>query len=278
MIYKISSTMLDGTDNIIISAIIGVKSVGVLSNYTLIIGSISMVISQITGAITASIGNITSKETKEKQIEVFNIILFSTFILYGGSSVCLLSLINPFIFVFFGEQYILNKLTVIILVLNYYIYGMQNVVWTYRSTMGLFIYGKFRPVVSAIINIVVSIILAKYIGLLGVLMGTTITRIITNVWYDPIIIYKYGFKSSVKEYYVQYVKYVFQLLLTVITVGIIVAFIPDYSIVLFFIKSIISLILTIIIFFEIFRKKYEFKYLYNIINNILLKKKDIQFN
>lgn len=278
MIYKISSTMLDGTDNIIISAIIGVKSVGVLSNYTLIIGSISMVISQITGAITASIGNITSKETKEKQIEVFNIILFSTFILYGGSSVCLLSLINPFIFVFFGEQYILNKLTVIILVLNYYIYGMQNVVWTYRSTMGLFIYGKFRPVVSAIINIVVSIILAKYIGLLGVLMGTTITRIITNVWYDPIIIYKYGFKSSVKEYYVQYVKYVFQLLLTVITVGIIVAFIPDYSIVLFFIKSIISLILTIIIFFVIFRKKYEFKYLYNIINNILLKKKDIQFN
>lgn len=144
--------------------------------------------------------------------------------------------------------------------------------------MGLFIYGKFRPVVSAIINIVVSIILAKYIGLLGVLMGTTITRIITNVWYDPIIIYKYGFKSSVKEYYVQYVKYVFQLLLTVITVGIIVAFIPDYSIVLFFIKSIISLILTIIIFFVIFRKKYEFKYLYNIINNILLKKKDIQFN
>lgn len=104
MIYKISSTMLDGTDNIIISAIIGVKSVGVLSNYTLIIGSISMVISQITGAITASIGNITSKETKEKQIEVFNIILFSTFILYGGSSVCLLSLINPFIFVFLASS------------------------------------------------------------------------------------------------------------------------------------------------------------------------------
>lgn len=278
MIYKISSAMLDGTDNIIISASVGVKSVGVLSNYTLIIGSLSMVISQITDAIIASIGNITSKESKERQIEVFNIILFSTFILYGGSSVCLLLLINPFISIFFGQQYILSNLTVIVLVLNYYIYGMQNVIWIYRSIMGLFVYGKFRPIVSAIVNMAVSIILAKYIGLLGVLMGTTITRIITNIWYDPIIIYKYGFKSSVKKYYAQYVKYVFQLLLVIITVGIIVSFIPNnLNIVIFFIKIVICLISTIIIFIIIFRKKYEFRYLCNIILKFRLRFNFISF-
>ncbi|HAT4150005.1 TPA: sugar translocase, partial [Clostridium perfringens] len=255
MIYKVSSVMLDGTDNIIISAFVGVKSVGLLSNYNLIMSSLNMMVSQVTIAFTASIGNVTSKENNDKQIEVFNILMFITFVLYGISSIFLLLFLNQFISIWIGEQYVLDKSTIIVLVLNYFIYGMQNIIWTYRSAMGLFVYGRFRPIISAIVNVVVSTILAKYIGMIGVLLGTTITRVTTNIWYDPIIIFKYGFKRTVKQYYKEYIKYFVSLIIMIITSSYFLSFISIESTFISLIKRIIiCLIITFITFFIIFSR------------------------
>ncbi|HAT4134682.1 TPA: hypothetical protein I9Z82_002255 [Clostridium perfringens] len=280
MIYKVSSVMLDGTDNIIISAFVGVKSVGLLSNYNLIMSSLNMMVSQVTIAFTASIGNVTSKENNDKQIEVFNILMFITFVLYGISSIFLLLFLNQFISIWIGEQYVLDKSTIIVLVLNYFIYGMQNIIWTYRSAMGLFVYGRFRPIISAIVNVVVSTILAKYIGMIGVLLGTTITRVTTNIWYDPIIIFKYGFKRTVKQYYKEYIKYFVSLIIMIITSSYFLSFISIESTFISLIKRIIiCLIITFITFFIIFSRKYEFKYLINnIISKIKIKNKYKIFN
>lgn len=269
MIYKICSTMLDGTDNLIISSFIGVVWVGLLSNYTLVIGAVSLVLTQIISAITASIGNVVSVESKEKQEEIFYNMFFISFLLYGFSSICLIILINPFISLWLGKDYILSELKVFIIVLNFYIYGMQNVVWTYRSTMGLFIYGKFRPLVSGIMNIVLSIILCKYLGLLGVLLGTTITRLATNVWYDPIIIFKYGFKKSVKLYYLKYLQYIFIFLTMSILLKIFNYIIDGDGIIYFVILLLTTCLALIISFFIIFRKNKEFKYLEEKISNII---------
>lgn len=272
VVYKISSALLDGTDNIIISALISVKSVGILSNYNLIIGSISMIVSQISGALTASIGNVGSKEDKNKQIDVFNLVLFIHFMVYSFTSICLLLLLNPFINIWLGEKFLFNGSIIIILVLNYYIYGMQSVVWTYRSTMGLFIYGKFRPVASAIINIVVSVILARYIGVLGVLLGTTITRITTNVWYDPIIIFKYGFKRNVFLYYKTYFKYFITLIIMIILTGSILELIPNTGgLISFLIKAFVCSGVTILLIIIIFYKTKELKFLVNVIKELILK-------
>lgn len=54
---KVGHVALNGTDNIIISAVVGVLWVGRLSNYTLICDSVTSVLCQITAAITGSLGN-----------------------------------------------------------------------------------------------------------------------------------------------------------------------------------------------------------------------------
>lgn len=273
MIYKVCATMLDGTDNIIISSFIGVAWVGLLSNYTLVIDSISLVLTQIVGSVTASIGNIISSESNEKQEEIFNIVFFVSFLLYGFSSICLIILINPFISLWIGENYNLSQLTVFIIVLNFYIYGMQNVVWTYRSTMGLFIYGKLRPLISGVMNIIVSIILAKYLGILGVLLGTTITRLVTNVWYDPIIIFKYGFKKSIIPYYTKYLQYFCIFIISLIITRQISYIISGSSVVDFIVLLMVSCLTPSMIFTFVFRKSKEFKYLKSKLLHIVNRKK-----
>ena len=62
---------------------------------------------------------------------------------------------NAFITAWIGEKYLLSYRELFIVVLNAYVAGMLFAPFNYRQTMGLFIYGKMRPVISAIINIVV---------------------------------------------------------------------------------------------------------------------------
>lgn len=216
MIYKVGSTALDGTDNIILSSFVGVLWVGKLSNYTLIISAISMMTSQIISALTASVGNYIATENKERYEELLLKMLYVSFVIYGISLVCLNCLLTPFVQLVFGKEYVLGYGAVFISCLNFYIFGMLNSIWTFRTTMGLFKYGKYRPIVSAIINIVISIILAKKMGLMGVLLGTTITRTVTNLWYDPYIVYKHGLKKSPFNYYLRWIKYLTISMLTIL--------------------------------------------------------------
>lgn len=204
VITRFGHVILNGTDNIIISSFIGVSWVGKLSNYTLITGSIVTLLSQITSGITASIGNFIAKERADRHYELFKMIDFFTFWIYGFCTVCLTILLNPFISLWIGENYILSQNTIIVLSINFLISGIMTSLWMFRSTMGLFIQGQYRHIITAIINIIISIILAKIMGLVGVLLGTAISRLSITLWYDPYIIYKYGFKKDVKTYYVAY--------------------------------------------------------------------------
>ena len=86
MIYKVGTLALNSTDNILISTFVGIVKVGLYSNYTLISTSVTNVLSTIFGNLTASIGNLNAVETKEKKIDMFNIINLATFWLYGAWS------------------------------------------------------------------------------------------------------------------------------------------------------------------------------------------------
>lgn len=261
MIYKVGSTILDGTDNIIISTFIGVSSVGLLSNYTLIIGSVSMLLAQLTSAITGSVGNYMAKESSEKKEELLYKITFVYFIFYGYSFVFLFVLLNPFITIWIGNKYLLSKAVVLVLSINWYIYGMISPVWTFRSTLGLFVHGKYRPAISAIINVVVSIIFAMKFGVIGVLLGTTLTRLITNSWYDPYIVYKHGLHTSPLKYYLIQIKYAITLLIIIGILNFGFSFIPSVNIVTFIIRIIVIILVMPLVTWLGFHKRDEFSYL-----------------
>ena len=206
-IYKIGSTILDGTDNIIISAFNGVVSVGLLSNYTLLTNAVLSLLSQVSTSITSSVGNFIVKNDDKERENLLDKVTFVHYIIYGFAFVVLFSVLNPFIAVWAGKDYLLEQKVVFVHCLNSYIFGMMNSIWVFRTTMGLFKYGKWRPAVSAVINLAVSIWWANSFGVIGVLLGTTFTRVVTNVWYDPYIVYKYGLKKNPFRYYAKWLLY-----------------------------------------------------------------------
>ena len=74
MMHKLGTVVVNNTDNLLISAFVGVVSVGIYSNYYLLIGSVRQVLDQVFAGITASVGNLGATEDQGKIREIFDFI------------------------------------------------------------------------------------------------------------------------------------------------------------------------------------------------------------
>ncbi len=201
MMHRLGDVVVNNTDNLILSACVGLLSVGSYSNYYLVLASIRQVMNQAYQGITASVGNLGVMEN-EKQVEsVFDIAFFIGQWISGVVFICLFEALDPFVMLSFGEKYLFSKGVVFVLCLNFYINGLQNAVRTFKDSMGLFRHDRYKAIVQAALNIVISLILVKYMGVIGVFLGTTISMILTTFWVEPYVLYKYGFKGRCRKYF-----------------------------------------------------------------------------
>ena len=200
--YQIGGVVLNNTDNIIISMICGTAIVGIYSNYCMIISAIETTLSMIFTSIVSSIGNFNVEKSNEEQHKLFKSLNMVATWIYGFCSICFLIIFQNFISIWAGEEYLLPYEVVIISVINFYIRGMLYPIWCYRNTTKLFTTTNNIMLVAALINIIFSIILGKFIGIFGILLATALSRLLTNVWYEPYILYKDFFKNDVKKYYI----------------------------------------------------------------------------
>lgn len=203
---RIAHVALNGTDSMIISAFIGVQWVGLLSNYSIVTEAITGILTQVTGAMTSSLGNFFAKESSEDGYHMFDRVVFLNYWLYGFSFVAFTTLLNPFVTVWLGEAFVLSQAIVAAIAINFFVAGVMNTLWTFRSTLGLFSQGKYRPLIVAAINIVLSIGLSYVWGVFGVLIATSISRACVNLWYDPWMIHREGFHRSVRPFFGMYLK------------------------------------------------------------------------
>lgn len=261
LIYKIGTVVTLGTDNIVISKFMGLIPVGIYSNYILITNSLNNILNQVFNSITSSVGNLVATNN-ERSKNIYEKLSFFNFYIYSLFSVCLFVLINPFVDIWLNKNYVLSTLVAFLLALNFYLTGMGAVTNSFRSAYGLFYKAKFRPLIMVIINIVLSVILVKPMGIAGVLVGTIVSRLLTIAWVDPLVIYKHGFKANVFEYYRRYLYYLFIFLASSGILYYLSSFFNMTNILVWLIIAITSFILYNLIIVIIFYRTEEFKYFY----------------
>ena len=214
-IYNVSNVAVSTTDTIVTAAFFPTTIVGILSNYRLITNTLNTLISQISASCVPSIGNLAVSATPERLRELHNRLSFIMFML--GNFVCaaLIAVLNPFIEnIWLDSQYLFIMPTVIVIVFNLYLCIMQYPNTAYRNSNGLFVQGRIRPAVMAVINIVVSVIFATYFsrygaqwGVFGILLATPLSRLVTETWFDPYVVYKHVFKTKMTKYFVSRITY-----------------------------------------------------------------------
>lgn len=278
-IYKVGSVVTNGTDNMVISKFLGLIPVGIYSNYVLVTKSLNNVVSQLFTAITSSIGNLVVTSNKKHSRHVFENLVFLNFWFYTFCSVAILVLINPFIRLFFGGKFVLSSGVVFALVVDFYLNGMQSTSTSFLNAYGLFYEGRYRPIFMVILNIIVSILLVKPLGITGVLIGTIISRIFTICWMDPRVVYKYGFKEEKKiwPYYMNYIGYF--ILFVIIGCGTYSLFYKIHvtNIFIWILLAVLVSIFVNFVLFLLFFKTKKFNYFYEKFKTLILTKFRHQF-
>lgn len=272
MIQKVGSVTTQGIDNIIITNVINIIATGMLSNYNLIVNYITKFVNIFFSGISASVGNLIAEGNRKKMIELFNVIYFGTSVVYIIISIILNNVLDEFIFLWVGEDYILSKSTVYIVILNFYLMGMRHCVNVFKNSMGLYWYDRYKPIISALVNIIFSIILGKSFGLIGVLIGTTISLTFVNLWIEPFVLFKYGFESSPRFFFKRYFIDVLSMLLVSFMFNIIFENIfLNRSLTVILLKIFIIVITMITLTVLLSYKKIEFRYYKNLVIKILRK-------
>lgn len=263
---QIGSVLINGTDNIIISKYISLISVGLYSNYYLIISSVSNFVGQMFNAIVASVGNLSVSTNKENTLNLFHKINFINFVISFFCLIMLVCCLNDFIGLSFGAKYILDNTTVIVLLLNFYFLSMRNVVGTFKYAMGIFWNDKYSMLIRAIINVVLSIVFVKKVGLAGVFLGTLVSDLVTTFWYQPFALFKYGFDSKVSDYFKDFLKYGLVSLIGVILCVLIINQVDlPLNIVTLIFDIIFGVGIFIVIMIILFRKNEYYKFYKNMV-------------
>ena len=271
-IYKVSGALQKGVDSIIISAMLGTGLVGVLSCYKMISNNTDLLFSQVFEAAKAGVGNVAAIESGEKQHEVFKKMCFLAFAIGNFITVSLVVLLNPFIEIWVGKEYLLGMSIVAALAADVYILTMVRPYETFRNANALFVQGKYRPVVMIFLNIILSVLFAKKWKIFGVLFATVLSRLCTHVWYDPWLIYRKVFHKPFSEYIKVKLIYALVVAVNCIWVYCLCSYINFDSLwISFFAKALCCAFVPNAVVLALFFKNKEFKDLVQSFKNVIRK-------
>ena len=249
----------------------GTIIVGIYSNYLLITNSLKNIISSFFQAMTGSIGNLNASDDNEKKYTIFKALNFMATFIYGVCSICLLLLLNPFINIFAGPNYLFSISIVIVIIVHFYVEGTFTPSWIFRETAGIFKKSKNAALTLALINIILSIVLGIKFGVIGILGATIISRLLTTYFYEPYLIVSKYLNKSFSKYLWNNLKYLLKNLLVGLVIYVIFKNIVISNYFEFLIYGILIFTLTTILLICLSFKDNEFKFLISKFKFILKK-------
>jgi len=206
------------------------------------------------------------KEKAEKQYKIFkDIQLVSAWCCMVVCS-CVFALINDFIAVWIGDRFIIDNLTVIAVIVNFFLLCLLNPIWIFREAAGIYRKTKYIMVICAILNVFLSIALGKVMGLSGIIFASALSKLLTYIWYEPIILFKNFFKKSPMNFFMS------SLIIILLTAGTsaMLFYIKDFitmeGTVGFILKGLLCFALSNIVFILAFCKN---KYFQDVVNRVI---------
>lgn len=215
---KMGGIIVNGTDNLLLSYYIGLTSVAMYANYTMIITGLTQVMNQLISAVTSSIGNLgASDENSKKKEEVFYKYFYVSSLLSIFVAVGFSAFSSAFITIWLGSKMVYAFMPLLIISLNFVFQSLRQSVINYTNAYGLYWYARWKPIFESMVNLIVSWSLVKYtdLGISGVLIGTITSNLFVNVFWESWIVLRYGLKAKIRRFLLLYISYIVSSTITI---------------------------------------------------------------
>lgn len=257
---KIGSIIYDSADTIVISAFLGLTALAVYQNYFFILKSITGIIAVVFAACTAGIGNSIVVESKEKNYQDLNKFTFIITWIAGFCSVCLLCIYQPFMELWVGKDLMLSLSAVVCFVIYFYVRQFNSLFNLYKDASGMWHEDRFRPLVAALTNLVLNLILVQFIGIYGVVLCTVFSILCVGMpWLLHNLFTIIFDKKHMWHFVGRLAKYTFVVFISCVVTYVICSRFNMSPVPTILVRGAICLIVPNLIYYLVFRKTKEFQ-------------------
>lgn len=206
-VHKISNLITNNIDVLILSKVMGLTYVVIYTTYNMIITNVNSFITKFYTSTIGSVGKIIveKKEESNNIFKEFNAMMFFVATVIG---IPMFFAMDYFINIWYKGQIHTNIMISILFTAQFLLYCVRIPMLTFSEAAGLFKETRICPILGAIINLVLSLILVQTMQIEGVLIATVISLILAEYLIRPVIIYKKIFGKGVKEYYFTTLKFI----------------------------------------------------------------------
>ena len=178
---KLGGVIVNSADTVVISAFLGLTILAIYQNYYYILTSVIGFVGIAFQSCTAGIGNSVIVESEGKNFADLKKYTFLIAWITGFCTCCFLCLYQPFMEIWVGEDLMLGLAAVICFCIYYFIYEINQLLNTYKDAAGIWHEDRFRPLVTAIANLTMNLVLVQFWGIYGVLLSTSLSMLFVGM-------------------------------------------------------------------------------------------------
>ena len=199
-VQKIKDFILYHSDEIMVGAFVSVINVAFYGNYTMIINKLNFLVNILSEGLSAGVGNLLAEGNEQNIMKVFWELTAARFLILGIIILSLLLFFQPFIGCWLGQQYQLSNIIVYLLIFNLFIRYQTAAVYIYVGSAGLFS-DVWAAWTELIVNISLTLLLAPFYGIAGILLGKIISFGLISSFWKPYYLFSQTFHRSVWDYW-----------------------------------------------------------------------------
>jgi O-antigen/teichoic acid export membrane protein len=193
---KFSTVVMNSSDPIIISTFLGLTALAMYQNYYYIVHALAALVSVILTSVMAGFGNSLLTETAEKNIRDLKIFTMMIMWLSSIFVVGILTCIQPVMDIWVGPDLKFSFGIVICFCIYFYNSIALRLFNMYKDAAGIWTYDKWRPMVSALVNLVLNLLTVQFLGIYGIILSTVVAHIFVSIPWILRNLFKYVFEPK----------------------------------------------------------------------------------
>ena len=198
---NIASTLSRTVDNFLVVFLFGVAQNGVYSNYNLLLSYAGMLSVTFVSSISASVGSLGASSSKKHSKKIFGMTNLCSFFLSNICTTILFVMSQDIITLWLGENLTLSTACSAAVALCFFVSSTRRTTIVFRDSFGLYSHEKIKPFAELFLFVIMSLFFGRRLGICGIYLAQALSAVLISFWYEPYVLFKYGFGESVFPYY-----------------------------------------------------------------------------
>ena len=206
--HKVGGVITNSTDNLVISAFLGLVAVASYGNYYYVVTSVAGLVAVVYSSMTGGFGNKIYTESKEENFRLFMRMNRLSMVVVMFCAAMMTAMYQPFMVVWVKDDPTLMRhaLTPVLMVFYFYIMQSRQVLLSFKSAASLWRQDRWKPIVAGAVNLGSNILFVLFLPdaykLDGVIFSTIIGFVLIQVpWESHVVFTAFFGKAEARAYW-----------------------------------------------------------------------------